>query len=278
MSANFSITADIADSGGRLSSSSRYTNDGSTGAVGGISTSSAVTAKAGYPAQLYDVIGFAITAHAPGMNETGSLQLEPVHVLDDSTHLAIPPASVVWSVESGPITLTSDGVALADIVYQDTPATARGTLGALTDLFEMTVYNGLPDNYLEYASDSLDDDWQVLHFGLPPNADSGPLGDPDGDGQNNRFEFIAGVDPLDAASVFKLRIEKAPVPSNDMKLIFGPRLDDRIYRVWFRPNLVTPPLWDILGGATQIDVGDERVVTDPNALGTKFYRIEVTKP
>ena len=57
----------------------------------------------------------------------------------------------------------------------------------------------------------------------------------------------------------------------------APRLDNRTYRVWFRPNLVASSLWDILRGTAQIDVGDERTVTDLNALGTSFYRIEITK-
>ena len=280
MSADYSITADIADSGGLRGTSSNYTNDGSAGsagAVGGISTASAVTAKAGYPAQLYDVTGFAVTAHAPGMNETGSLQLEPVYVLDDATHLAIPPASVTWNVESGPITVTLGGIALADIVYQNTPATARGTLGALTDLFEMTVYDGAPDNYGTYAGDGIDDSWQFQYFGLDnPLAARGE--DSDADNQDNLFEWLAGTIPIDPLSRFLFRIEPVVGEPTHKDLIFSPIVADRIYTVQWSGSLA-PASWADLTGSTQADANGERTVTDTEADDPeKFYKVKLEKP
>ena len=72
---------------------------------------------------------------------------------------------------------------------------------------------------MENAGDGIDDAWQVQYFGLPPNANAGPLRDPDGDGRNNRDEWIAGLSPADPASVFKLRIAGH---LQDTQLFFGP--------------------------------------------------------
>jgi len=276
---NYSIFAEVADAGGRRATSSSYTNDGSAGSIVGISTGTAPgeVVKHGYIGQLYEVTGFALTAHAPGMNETGSLQLESLYVLDDASHLAIAPASVTWSVVTGPITVTTDGIALAEIVYQNTPATARGTLGAFSDDFEMTVYDGHPDNYGTYAGDGIDDAWQFQYFGLN-NPLAGPLLDPDGDGQTNRFEFTAGVVPTDPLSRFLLRIDPANLQPTHRHLIFSPVLADRTYSVEFCDSLV-PALWTPLTGSAPIDNGNERTVTDTSATApSKFYHVKVEKP
>ena len=80
----------------------------------------------------------------------------------------------------------------AATVYQDTAAVVQVTYQTLTDTLNLTVLNTLPDNFSTYAADGIDDDWQVLYFGLG-NPNAGPLIDPDYDGQNNLFEFTAGV-------------------------------------------------------------------------------------
>jgi len=102
--------------------------------------------------------------------------------------------------------------------------------------------------------------------------------DPDGDGQDNRFESTAGLNPTDPNSVFKLRTEKTAPPSNDKKLIFSPRFSDRTYTVKYRLSLTNPPAWAPLSGSSFLDAGNERTVTDPNATGAKFYRIEISRP
>jgi PKD repeat protein len=46
--------------------------------------------------------------------------------------------------------------------------------------------------------------WQVQYFGSTTNPNAAPNADPDGDGQNNYAEFLAGTNPTNAASVFKI--------------------------------------------------------------------------
>ena len=46
--------------------------------------------------------------------------------------------------------------------------------------------------------------WQIQYFGSPTNPAAAADADPDGDGQNNMAEFLAGTDPTNRASVFRI--------------------------------------------------------------------------
>jgi hypothetical protein len=117
----------------------------------------------------------------------------------------------------------------------------------------------------------------VQYFGLD-NPLAAPGLDPDGDGQTNAFEFTAGLIPTDPGSLFQLRIERVAGQPGHKNLIFNPRLPDHIYTIEFRPSL-TAGQWDPLAGASFIDNGDTRTVTDPNAaVSARFYRVLITRP
>jgi len=70
----------------------------------------------------------------------------------------------------------------------------------------------------------------VRYFGLD-NPLAAPGLDPDGDGQDNLFEFIAGLDPTDAASRFRVDIAAVPGQPGQKQVTFSPRLADRTYVV-----------------------------------------------
>jgi PKD repeat protein len=46
--------------------------------------------------------------------------------------------------------------------------------------------------------------WQIQYFGSTTNPAAAPTADPDGDGQNNTAEFLAGTDPTNGASTFRI--------------------------------------------------------------------------
>jgi PKD repeat protein/lysophospholipase L1-like esterase len=46
--------------------------------------------------------------------------------------------------------------------------------------------------------------WQIQYFGSITNPAAAADADPDGDGQNNMAEFLAGTDPTNSASVFRI--------------------------------------------------------------------------
>ena len=113
--------------------------------------------------------------------------------------------------------------------------------------------------------------WKYQYFGDINAPDNG---DPDGDGQTNLFEFVAGLVPTDGSSHFNFRIERTATTTN---LIFSPRFSDRSYSVTTRPNL-NSGTWSPLTGATTSDNGNERTVSYPNPPAPDFYRVEITKP
>ena len=281
-SANYTVSTDTADGGGRRTTSANYTNDGSAGLVAGLSTvaAPAETAKSGYIGQLYGVTGLTLTAATLNVNETTTDQLAAWQALDDATFLAVPAASVAWSVASGPLTgISAAGVATAGIVYQDTAATAQGIFSGSTGTLGLTVKNVSLDNFGAYAGDGIDDAWQVQYFGQPPNANAGPNVDADGTGQTNLFKYIAGLNPLDPNSRFTLSIAAVPGQPTQKNLVFSPRLTGRTYTVTSKPALAAGSYAPLTNPSAPSDAGQQRTITDLSASGgAKFYRVEITKP
>lgn len=278
-STNYTVPADTADAAGRRTTSAAYTNDGSLGGIAGLSTvaAPAQTAKAGYVGQLYDVSGLAVNA-APSVNETATLQLAAWQFLDDDSTLAVAANTVAWSVVSGPVTgIDANGLASAGIVAQSTPATVQGMSGGFTGFLNLTVLDTIADNFGSYASDGIGDDWQVQYFGTD-NPLAAPGVDASGNGHTNLFKYIAGLDPLDPASRFKLRIEPVPGQPTQKRVIFSPLVAGRTYTVSAKATL-SGGTFTPLGSITTSDDGDERTVTDLDASGAaKFYHVEIGKP
>jgi len=279
-SANYSLATETTDCGGTRATSTSYTHDGSAGLIAGLATvaSPAETAKAGYIGQIYEITSLAVNASPASVDETATRQLAAWQVFDDASYLAVAATSVGWSVVTGPLTgISAAGLATAGPVYQDTAATVQGSYAGLTGLFDLTARNVLPDNFGSYAGDGLDDSWQNQYFGLN-NPNAGPLMDPDGDGQNNQFEFTAGLIPTDPASRFLLRVEPVAGQPGQKRLIFSPRFDGRTYNILTSTTL-EPGSWSTLTGGIVSDNDNERSVTDPNANESrKFYRVEIHKP
>ena len=102
--------------------------------------------------------------------------------------------------------------------------------------------------------------------------------DSDGDGNANYFEFIAGLDPKNASSVFTLRITPVSDPGNQMLITFKPIVSGRTYTLKSSDSLA-PGSWTTLSGSTSSDLGNERSVIDNAAAGTKkYYRVEISYP
>ena len=278
-SASYAIVAETLDGGGRRGTSSNYANDGSLGGIAGVSTvtTPAGSVKSGYLGQLYDVAGLALTAVSTDVGEGTSVQLFPWQVLDDSTFLAVPPASAVWSAANGPLTgISAGGLATAALVFKDTAASAQGAYLGKTGTLTLTVKNTHLDDFGSYAGDGLDDAWQNEYFGLN-NPLAAPSADPDGDGQTNEFEFTAGVIPNDSASRFTLSIAPVSGQLGQKDIVFTPRFSDRNYSISFKDDL-NAENWTPLPGGIVADDGAQRTITDPAGNGVmKFYRIEITK-
>ena len=101
------------------------------------------------------------------------------------------------------------------------------------------------------------------------NPDASPSDDPDGDGQNNRFEYFADTQPNNAASLFRLSIARVPAQPTHKDIIFSPRHPHRQYEVQFGDNLQSGIFAPLVGTTT--DNGLEHTVTDLNATGPSEY-------
>ena len=280
-SANYTLVTDTADAGGTRAASAAYTHDGSLGGVAGISTvtTPAETAKHGYLGQLYEVTCLALSSEQQDeVDEETTVQLAAWQLLDDDTLLPLASSGVLWGVLDGPLAgIDESGLATATAVYRDTLATVASIWGEHRATLDLTVRDIDSDNYGSYSGDGLDDDWQYDHFGLN-NPLAGPLMDPDGDTQNNQFEFTAGLVPTDPLSRFLLRVEPVAGQPTHKRLIFSPRFEDRTYEI-LTSTILAADNWTALTGGTISDDGTQRTVTDPNATeGRKFYRVQVIKP
>ncbi len=279
-SANYALAPDAIDHGGLRGTSANYTLNASA-MPGGEGTSTNYTSRTGFAGQLADAIATAIDIFASPLtvNEGGARQLGGTLIFDDLSTSPLDANSITWSVQSGPIaSINSGGLATATTVYEDTAAVVQGAYQAFTDTLNLTVLNTLPDNFSTYAADGIDDDWQVLHFNLPPNANAAPGADPDHDGQDNLLEFFAGVTPTDAASRFLIDIAPVPGQPAHQAISFSPRFATRTYTVQSSTTLLGGS-WSPLSSFTSSDNALMRTVTDLSAAGPwKFYRVHITKP
>jgi len=127
--------------------------------------------------------------------------------------------------------------------------------------------------------------WRTQHWTIDelenPTLEATLWGDaanPDADSNNNLFEYVAGTTPTDMKSDFSLSIESVPGQPTHRNIIFSPRLNDRTYTVFARPDLSGSSLAP-LGTATVSDDGQTRTVTDTDAdAPTRFYQVEITFP
>lgn len=276
-SANYSM--DPAGFGGAgRSSAGPYTQNAAFDPYGGhsVSGSGDVVAKAGYVGQLVDPVSVEVTMVPEDVPELSTAQLAAALVMDDGSKTNVEPDVVVWGIKHGPVSAISTGGLLeTEAVYQDTPAEVQAEFaGSSSGSLVFTVLDTVTDNFGAYSGDGLEDAWQVLHFGLD-NPAAAPGADPDGDGQNNRFEWTAGIHPLDPLARFVFQIENSLSPGQ-MDLVFSPLVPGRVYRVLHGPSpdaIVTP-----LASAPPVDVGNERTLTDPSpADERRFYRVEITR-
>jgi hypothetical protein len=283
-SAHYNNVTELIGAAGSLSTSADYTSvDSVGGAVGTSGSTIHYTNKHGFIGQLYDVVGLEVVATPSTVAEGASRQVMGRPVLDDGTTFALLAGDVNWSLVGGPLTSVSPGgLVSAGVVHADTGAMVQGSWLGFSDTLALQVLNTDPDNFGSYAGDGLEDGWQVQFFGLN-NPAAAPLLDPDGDGQNNRFEFLAGVTPTDPSSIFRWRVESAPDLSGNKRLSFSPVLPDRVYTIRYTDSLGSLPLqWSTLspGPAEVIDTSGERTVIDATSASEsrRFYRLELTKP
>jgi autotransporter-associated beta strand protein len=139
-------------------------------------------------------------------------------------------------------------------------------------------------------ADGIFDAWAMRYFGATPlpnnNTPTGKWGDYDGDGQSNYAEFIAGMIPTDAGSVFEVTTAAVAGTANfsvRFRTAAEKTFRTPVYRIQDSGDLVTwttiaSPALDLSvpGLAEWIDNGSQTGGTAPLLLpGPRYYRVQV---
>ena len=126
-------------------------------------------------------------------------------------------------------------------------------------------------------SDGISDGWEVRYSLSPTNSTDGAL-DPDNDSYSSEEEFIAGTDPTNALSFFKLDNEVLG-PSALSPVIQWQGSADRTYSVYYTDDhLGKMPSWLMLISNVN-GIGGSLSVTDQTAgVDCRMYRVTVENP
>ncbi len=156
------------------------------------------------------------------------------------------------------------------------PNTAAYLYVATTNVFSYATVN----RYQNSVGDGIPDWWRAQYFGgtgTTTNASSSASADPDHDGMNNYQEYIAGTNPTNAASVFKIQSltnSQAGFTIN-FQSAWG-----RNYTLYATTNLAAGTWTAVQSQATILGDGGVDALTDSttatNAL--RFYRVGVQLP
>ncbi len=122
--------------------------------------------------------------------------------------------------------------------------------------------------------DGLPDEWEAK-YGLDTQlgtGDSGPNGDPDGDGQTNLQEYIAGTDPKLPQSKFEMGV----VFDTIAVTLSVQALPGRSYTFWHRDSLDSG--WQVLVHYPTQFVGSILTAKGNNGTSSRFYRASVELP
>jgi hypothetical protein len=221
---------------------------GSTNAVLSITVNDATPTSLAYlinPA-IY-IQGTAITANNP--TSSGGVVL---------SYAILPalPAGLTLNSVTGVISGTPTAVTPASSYS----VTATNTGGSTSTLLSITVVSP----YTAWAT--------------PYNLVQDLNGDDDGDGNSNYFEFIAGLVPTNAGSVFKISVSSVPGQPSQRAIVMSPIISGRTYTVKSSESL-SPPTWITLSNPSVSDAGNVRTVIDTAATeAKKFYVIEISNP
>ena len=238
------------------------------------------------------------------MNPSGELEFY-IDGVTGATLVTTPPSEGNWHHIAG----TYNGSSIS--LYIDgqivTQQTASGSMPITTDSLAIGFkpnanmfyyFNGIIDDvriygrsltageitglyYTDSIGDGIPNWWRQQFFGSgwTTNDSSCATCDASGTGQNNLFKYVAGLDPLDLASWFRLRIAPVAGQPNSMNLTFDPLATGRTYRAQFATDFASGTYSNLTAVGGPVTNGNQVTITDLSAGDSnKLYRIEISLP
>ena len=145
-----------------------------------------------------------------------------------------------------------------------------GDLNCVADVFSESV-NAVSNT--DSDSDGIPDWWMMKYFGHPTGQagdNSLAADDADRDGMTNLQEYLAGTDPTNSDSVFRVQISVAAMSGNNALLIW-PAVPGKSYRVQYKNDLSDPVWLDAAGNAAV--TGNQASFTTPAVSAMSYFRI-----
>lgn len=134
---------------------------------------------------------------------------------------------------------------------------------ALSNLISSLTWNWASD---DTDLDGMPDDWELEFFG---NLNQAAINDFDWDGQDDLSEFIAGTNPTNAASLFKL--SESIIPEG--YVVAWPMASNRTYNVYWTDNLSFTSFQPLV---TNITYPCNSITTIPSSV-RGFFKMDVRK-
>jgi Tol biopolymer transport system component len=139
-----------------------------------------------------------------------------------------------------------------------------GDLNRVQDAFGVTVN-------VDSDGDGIPDWWMMQYFGHPTGQagdNSLASDDADGDGASNLQEYLAGTDPTNPNSVFRL---SAAATANSTVTLTWPAVSGKSYQIQYKTNL-NDPVWLTAPGNVWVMEGQGYYLA-PAAQPHSFYRV-----
>ena len=128
--------------------------------------------------------------------------------------------------------------------------------------------------WVDSDGDGIPDWWMIQYFGHPTGEASDlslASDDADGSGMSNLQDYIAGTDPTNANSVFRL---SAAAPANSTISLTWPAVAGRSYQIQYKINL-DDPVWLTAPGNISV-IGSQGYYLAPATQSHSFYRVLVS--